>query len=81
AFFVKDWSVGRFMSGPVDGLAQMVLFKKLLFEQYTHGNFFYHYTFGLGGGTFSQLGYYFSASFRFLASADVVWILQGVQLI
>ncbi|MBG9770250.1 YfhO family protein [Bacillus vallismortis] len=81
AFFVKEWSDGRYMTGPGDGLAQMVVFKKLLFEQYTHGNFFYNYTFGLGGGTFSQLGYYFSASFLFLALAAVVWLLQGVQLI
>ncbi|MEC2065590.1 YfhO family protein [Bacillus inaquosorum] len=81
AFFVKEWADGRYMTGPGDGLAQMIVFKKLLFEQYTHGNFFYNYSFGLGGGTFSQLGYYFSASFLFLAVSAAVWLLQAVQLI
>ncbi|MCY8790671.1 YfhO family protein [Bacillus inaquosorum] len=81
AFFVKEWTDGRYMTGPGDGLAQMIVFKKLLFEQYTHGNFFYNYSFGLGGGTFSQLGYYFSVSFLFLAVSAAVWLLQAVQLI
>ncbi|MEC4032874.1 YfhO family protein [Bacillus subtilis] len=81
AFFVKEWAEGRYMTGPGDGLAQMIVFKKLLFDQYTHGNFFYNYSFGLGGGTFSQLGYYFSASFLFLAVSAAVWLLQAVQLI
>lgn len=80
-FFVKEWAEGRYMTGPGDGLAQMIVFKKLLFDQYTHGNFFYNYSFGLGGGTFSQLGYYFSASFLFLAVSAAVWLLQAVQLI
>lgn len=81
AFFVKEWADGRYMTGPGDGLAQMIVFKKLLYDQYTHGNFFYNYSFGLGGGTFSQLGYYFSASFLFLAVSAAVWLLQAVQLI
>ncbi|MCY7810868.1 YfhO family protein [Bacillus spizizenii] len=81
AFFVKEWADDRYMTGPGDGLAQMIVFKKLLYDQYTHGNFFYNYSFGLGGGTFSQLGYYFSASFLFLAVSVAVWLLQAVQLI
>ncbi|MCY8474572.1 YfhO family protein [Bacillus halotolerans] len=81
AFFVKEWAEGRYMTGPGDGLAQMIVFKKLLYEQYTQGNFFYHYSFGLGGGTFSQLGYYFSASFLFLVTSAAVWLLQSVHLI
>lgn len=43
AFFVKEWADGRYMTGPGDGLAQMIVFKKLLYDQYTHGNFFYNY--------------------------------------
>ncbi|MGF7536383.1 YfhO family protein [Bacillus mexicanus] len=81
AFFVKEWADGRYMTGPGDGLAQMIVFKKLLFDQYTHLNFFYQYSFGLGGGTFSQLGYYFSASFLFLVVSAGVWLLQAIQLI
>lgn len=40
AFFLKEWAEGRYMTGPGDGLAQMIVFKKMLFEQYMQGNFF-----------------------------------------
>ncbi|WP_240685172.1 YfhO family protein [Bacillus velezensis] len=51
------------MTGSGDGIAQMAVFKKLLFDQYMNGRLFYSYSFGLGGGVYSQLGYYFSTSF------------------
>lgn len=80
AFFLKEWAEGRYMTGPGDGLAQMIVFKKMLFEQYMQGNFFYNYSFGLGGGVYSQLGYYFSVSFLFILTSAVVRILQLVHL-
>ncbi|MBL3615195.1 hypothetical protein JMN16_19445, partial [Bacillus sp. RHFS18] len=33
-FFLKEWSAGRYMTGSGDGIAQMAVFKKLLFDQY-----------------------------------------------
>ncbi|KXZ22774.1 YfhO family protein [Bacillus nakamurai] len=79
-FFLKEWTAGRYMTGSGDGIAQMAVFKKLLFEQYMHGQLFYSYSFGLGGGVYSQLGYYFSTSFLFLCISAVVCILQLIHL-
>ncbi|WP_028782432.1 YfhO family protein [Thalassobacillus devorans] len=76
AFFLYAWTEGRFMVGHNDGLQQMVTFKKLLYEQYTSGNFFYAYQFGLGGGIYSQLAFYFSTSIVFLIAAGVTYILE-----
>ncbi|QOQ55855.1 YfhO family protein [Bacillus amyloliquefaciens] len=79
-FFLKEWSAGRYMTGSGDGIAQMAVFKKLLFDQYMNGRLFYSYSFGLGGGVYSQLGYYFSTSFLFLFISAAVRILQLFQL-
>lgn len=79
-FFLKEWSAGRYMTGSGDGIAQMAVFKKLLFDQYMNGRLFYSYSFGLGGGVYSQLGYYFSTSFLFLFISAAVKFLQLIQL-
>ena len=79
-FFLFEWAHGRYMTGNGDGLAQMVVFKSFLFDQYKQGNFFYSYAFGLGGGIYSQLGYYFTTSFVFLASFAAVLLLQFFHL-
>ncbi|AIU76037.1 YfhO family protein [Bacillus velezensis] len=79
-FFLKEWSAGRYMTGSGDGIAQMAVFKKLLFDQYMNGRLFYSYSFGLGGGVYSQLGYYFSTSFLFLFISAAVRFLQLIQL-
>ncbi|MEC1591638.1 YfhO family protein [Bacillus sonorensis] len=75
-FFLYEWTEDRYMVGNGDGLAQMVIFKSFLFDQYKQGNFFYSYSFGLGGGIYSQLGYYFTTSFVFIGSAVAVFLLQ-----
>jgi uncharacterized membrane protein YfhO len=80
-FFLKEWTNDRYMVGPNDGLQQMLTFKKLLYEQYSNGNFFYSSHFGLGGGTYSQLAYYFSTSFVFIITVCVVFLLQSFDLI
>ncbi|SNZ17033.1 Uncharacterized membrane protein YfhO [Terribacillus aidingensis] len=64
--FISEYFDGRFMLGPNDGMAQMLPFKQHLYEQYTQGNFFYSFSFGLGGGIYSQLAYYFSTSIVYL---------------
>lgn len=80
-FFILEWFQDRYMVGPNDGLQQMVTFKKLLYDQYSSGNFFYSSQFGLGGGTYSQLAFYFSTSFMFIVTSVIVFLLQSVQLI
>ncbi|MFC7063731.1 YfhO family protein [Halobacillus seohaensis] len=80
-FFLKEWIEGQYMVGPNDGLQQMVTFKKLLYEQYTSGSFFYSYSFGLGGGTYSQLAFYFSTSLVFILTTAVTFLLESLHLI
>ncbi|MBU9673179.1 YfhO family protein [Planococcus sp. CP5-4] len=79
--FLFQWTQNQFMAGPNDGLAQMMPFKQLLYEQYTHGEFFYSFDFGLGAGIFSELSYYFSTSFVYIATLVIVYLFDIVGLI
>lgn len=69
------------MTGINDGLSQMLPFKQLLYNQYKDGQFFYSPDFGLGGGTYTQLGYYFSNSIVFLITAVVTFLLENMGVI
>jgi uncharacterized membrane protein YfhO len=80
-FFLQEWFHGRFMVGPNDGLSQMAPFKTFIYENYKQGNFFYSWEFGLGGGFYSQLAYYFSTSIVFLVTAGVVFFMESVHII
>ena len=81
AVFLVEWAGGRFMLGPNDGLSQMMPFKKLLYEQYTSGEFFYSPSFGLGSGIFGGLAYYFSTSIVFALTAAILFLLELVGII
>ncbi|HSP23487.1 MAG TPA: YfhO family protein [Planococcus sp. (in: firmicutes)] len=81
AVFLSQWARGHFMIGIDDGASQMMPFKKLLYEQYSSGEFFYSFDFGLGAGTFSELSYYFSTSIVFLVTAAVVFALESIHAI
>lgn len=80
-FFLVEWFDGRYMLGMNDGLSQMLPFKQLLYDSYTSGNFFYSNKFGLGGGTYSQLSYYFSTSIIFLITVAVTFMLEVTNMI
>ncbi len=69
------------MTGINDGLSQMQPFKHLLYNQYKNGQFFYSPDFGIGGGTYTQLGYYFSTSIVFLITAGITLILESMGII
>lgn len=75
-FFIVEYFNGKFMTGINDGLSQMLPFKQLLYDEYAQGNFFYSDKFGMGGGTYSQLGYYFSTSIFFIMSVGVTFLLE-----
>ncbi|MFG6119341.1 YfhO family protein [Thalassobacillus sp. B23F22_16] len=81
AFFLYQWAQGVYMAGPDDGLSQMVPFRAMLYEQFTNGNFFYSFEFGLGGGTFSQLAYYYGVNIFFFLTVSVVFILETLTII
>ncbi|WP_102336063.1 YfhO family protein [Salimicrobium jeotgali] len=80
-FFLYQWSEGHYMVGPNDGLSQMVPFKQMLYEQFTGGDFFYSYQFGLGGDVYSQLAYYFSVNLFFYLTVAVVFLLETFSVI
>ncbi|MGM9926085.1 MAG: YfhO family protein [Bacillus sp. (in: firmicutes)] len=73
AFFLFELKNGQFMVGPNDGMAQMLPFKSFLYEQFKNGEFFYSFQFGLGGGTYSQLAYYFSTNIFFYLTCFFVY--------
>ncbi|WKA58098.1 YfhO family protein [Planococcus shenhongbingii] len=79
--FLYQWTRRHYMVGIDDGSSQMLPFKHLLYEQYTSGEFFYSFDFGLGAGTFSELSYYFSTSIVFLISVIIVFILESLNAI
>lgn len=69
------------MTGLNDGLSQMIPFKYFLYNLYTSGEFFYSESFGLGGGVFSQLGYYFSTSIVFIVTVLITFLLEKIGVI
>ena len=81
AVFLSQWMRGHFMIGIDDGASQMMPFKKLLYEQYSRGEFFYSFDFGIGSGTYSELSYYFSTSIVFLVTAAIVFVLESMRVI
>lgn len=80
-FFITEWFAGRYMLGMNDGLSQILPFKQLLYKNYSSGNFFYSNQFGMGGGTYSQLGYYFSNSISFLITSVITLLLESINVI
>ncbi|QTD39716.1 YfhO family protein [Sporosarcina sp. Te-1] len=75
-FFLTEFFQGRYMTGLNDGLSQMIPFKYFLYNLFTEGELFYSESFGLGGGVFSQLGYYFSTSLVFYVTVLMTFLLE-----
>ncbi|WP_078393215.1 YfhO family protein [Shouchella patagoniensis] len=78
AFFFYEWMNNRFMVGPNDGLGQIVPFKHFLYNQYKKGEFFYSFQFGIGGGIYAQLAYYFSTSTIFYITCLLVYLGEAI---
>lgn len=80
-FFLREWWNDSYMLGPNDGLNQIAPFKALLYNEYTSGHFFYSFSFGMGAGIYSQLGYYYSTNLVYLFSVAVVFLLDTIGII
>lgn len=78
SFYIWHLHDGLIMKGLQDGLSQMVPFKQFIYENYSKGNFFYSERFGIGGGIFSQLAYYYSTNIFFLLVAMPVFIVESI---
>ncbi|WLV24143.1 YfhO family protein [Aciduricibacillus chroicocephali] len=80
-FLIGEWLDGRYFTGSGDGLSQMLPFKQMLYDQYSKGEFFYNEGFGLGGGTYSQLGYYYATSIVFWIQCGITYLFEITGLI
>jgi len=80
-FLISEWLEGRYFAGLGDGLSQMLPFKKMLYDLYSSGEFFYNQSFGLGGGVYSQLGYYYSTSLLFWIQCGITYVLEITGLL
>lgn len=80
-FILHEWMGDTYFIGIRDGMSQMLPFKELLYDNYTNGNFFYAADFGMGGGTYAQLGYYYSTSLIFIATVIVTYVLEVFGII
>ncbi|RHW31372.1 hypothetical protein D1B33_17835 [Lysinibacillus yapensis] len=78
--FIYEMINGTYMVGPNDGLAQMVPFRKMLYEQFKNGDFFYSFQYGLGGGTY-QLSFYYYNSIVYFFVFGLVFIFENLSLI
>ncbi|MGG0658377.1 YfhO family protein [Rummeliibacillus pycnus] len=77
-FFIWQQPNGFVMKGINDGLSQMLPFKQFIYKNYSQGNFFYADDFGIGGGIFSQLAYYFTTNIFFLIVASLLFIVESI---
>ncbi|SDL81442.1 YfhO family protein [Sediminibacillus halophilus] len=80
-FFLYQWGQGGLMAGPNDGLSQMAPFRSMLYQQFTDGNLFYSYIYGLGGSTFTQLAYYYGINIFFYITTAAVYGLELLSLV
>lgn len=80
-FFIVQKEEGILMTGYNDGLSQMLPFKKFIYDEYTSGNFFYSDSFGLGGGFYSQLSYYYTTNIFFIFHIAFIFILETLHII
>lgn len=80
-FVINEWFDGTYFIGIRDGMSQMLPFKQLLYDNYTNGEFFYADHLGMGGGTYAQLGYYYSTSIVFIGTVIVTYVLESLGFI
>ncbi|MFQ3726354.1 YfhO family protein [Staphylococcus equorum] len=73
--FIHD---GVLFTGPNDGMEQMVPIQMYLFDNWSHGNWFYASDFGLGGDFFTDLSYYFSTNIIFILNVIIIVLLKVV---
>ncbi|WP_214755992.1 YfhO family protein [Exiguobacterium sp. s157] len=81
AFLIYYQSQGGYVAGPNDGLSQMVPFKHFLYETFHKGNLVYAEDFGFGGGTITQLAYYYATSVVFWLTVAVVSLFDVLGLV
>ncbi|WP_437271740.1 YfhO family protein [Staphylococcus succinus] len=72
--FIYD---GVLFTGPNDGMEQMVPIQMYLYDNWSHGNWFYSSDFGLGGDFFTDLSYYFSTNIIFIFNVLIIVTLKA----
>lgn len=66
----------QYMMSPADQFTQMIIFKDLLYNEFTQGNFFYSLLFNGGSNLLSRLSYYYSTSLMFYITTLFTYFLE-----
>ena len=82
AYFLKNQFLNnQFMMGPYDQFSQMTIFKDLLYDEFSQGNFFYSFNFNGGANIFTRLSYYYSTSIIFYITALFTFALEQLNVL
>lgn len=82
AYFLKNQYLNdQFMMGPYDQFSQMTIFKDLLYDEFSQGNFFYSFNFNGGANMFTRLSYYYSTSIVFYITALFTFMLEQLNIL
>lgn len=82
AYFLKNQILyDQYMMGPADQFSQMIIFKDLLYNEFSQGNFFYSFFLNGGSSLISRLSYYYSTSLMFYGTALMTFLLEVFNII
>jgi len=82
SYFLKNQILNeQYMMGSADQFTQMIIFKDLLYDEFTRGNFFFSFIFNGGSNLFTRLSYYFSTSLVFYITALITYIFESLSII
>lgn len=71
----------QYMISPADQFSQMIIFKDLLYDEFSQGNFFYSFFLNGGSSLISRLSYYYSTSLIFYITALFTYILEALNIL
>lgn len=80
-FLTNQLIENQYMLSPADQLSQMVIFKDLLYDEFSQGNFFYSFFLNGGSNLISRLSYYYSTSLMFYGTALFTYVLEVLNII
>ncbi len=80
-FLTNQLVENQYMMSPADQFTQMIIFKDLLYEEFSQGNFFYSFFLNGGSNLLSRLSYYYSTSLMFYITALFTYVLELFNVI
>lgn len=80
-FLINQLLYDQYMMSPADQFSQMIIFKDLLYDEFSQGNFFYSFFLNGGSNLISRLSYYYSTSLMFYGTVLVTFFLEMFSLL